>query len=105
MTLVAGKRFVAAVAIQSDRDIFSCLASNVVSWDRRRISVRLAIVTDQCRQYFQRVGFYYKFVVFGSYMLGYSLCILQFAEILLFEPDRKCFYRFIALLGHECHNR
>ena len=43
----------------------------------------------------------YKFVIFGTDMIGNALCIFELAEILFFESDGKRFDRPLAFLRHQ----
>ena len=87
IAIIAGERFVTAIAIQRDGYMAASLARDVVSRNRRRIGVRLAVVFDQRRQYFERIRPDDEFVVIGADVFRHAPRMMQLAEILFFKSN------------------
>ena len=93
VAFITGKRFVAAVAVQSDRHMLARFARNVVSRNRGRICVRLAVMLNQDRQNFERIRTDDELVMVRADVFRDPARVMQFAEVLFFKADRKRLYR------------
>ena len=100
--MVAGKGFVAAIAVERHGNVLASQFGEVVQRQSGRICERLAEMLEQELHRGRDIAEgERKLVVIGRVALGNGAGVRQLGETRFLEPHRKCFHRTGAGLRHQ----
>ena len=101
MSRIAGKVLVTSVAIERDRDAGSGHARQIISRDRGRIRVRLAVMPNEERQDRGSFRLDDEFVVLGAPALRHLARVRDFVVLARIKTDSEGAHLLVRNIRHQ----